>query len=440
MQLPGPRGRIRSTLCIVRNPNLWYHRWFEKYGDPFLVKALNGDVIVTASEANIKTIFSARPHTFGAFASATTRSLLGEGVILAMSGSAHLRERKLQLPPFHGSRMRAYGEQMIDVAERLSASMMGSERFLALDVGREISREVILRAVFGVEDVHEVHETATALHEFVDALHPLLFFTQRMHRSFLGRGPWARLQRVASVVDHLLYAQIRRRRALAAEGLEVGDDIMSMLLQARYEDGEQMHDRHLRDTLLTLLFAGHETTSVAIAWGLYHLYTHPNVLARLREELAGLDDPGPDAIAELPYLKAVCQETLRMHPVVPDVVRMLREDLELEGCTVPAGVGVAIPTCVVHSDPKIYPEPDTFRPERFLETKPGLWTWLPFGGGHRRCIGAAFAMYELALVLATIVRRYDFEVCERRPVVPKRRSVTMGPSTGVRMRRLRTIA
>ncbi|HFE45684.1 MAG TPA: cytochrome P450 [Nannocystis exedens] len=439
MQLPGPRGRTRPTLRIVRNPSLWYHRWLETYGDPFLVRALNGDVVVTASETNIKTIFTARPHVFGAFASETMRSLLGEGVILAMSGSAHLRERKLLLPPFHGARMRAYGEQIIGVAERLSASMMGSERFLALEVGREISREVILRAVFGVDDVHEVEETAVALSEYVDALHPLLFFSQRTHRSFLGRGPWARLQRRSTVVDHLLYAQIHRRRALAAKGLKVGDDIMSMLLQARYEDGEQMRDRHLRDTLLTLLFAGHETTSVAIAWGLYHLYTHPNVLTRLREELAGLGDPSPDEIAELPYLKAVCQETLRMHPVVPDVVRMVREELELDGCTVPAGIGISIPTCVVHSDPKIYPEPDRFRPERFLEAKPGMWSWLPFGGGHRRCIGAAFAMYELALVLATIVRRYDVEVCESRPVVPKRRSLTMGPSTGVRMRRVCTI-
>ncbi len=439
MLLPGPRGRIRSTLRIVRNPNLWYHRWFEKYGDPFLVHALNGDVVVTACEANIKTIFTARPHKYGAFAADALRSLLGEGVLLAMSGSAHLRERKLQMPPFHGARMRAYGEEMLGVAERTAESMMGTERFVALDVGREISREVILRAVFGVDDVHEVQEMAAALYEFVDALHPLLFFSRRMHRSFLGLGPWTRLQRVVAVVDRLLYAQIRRRRGLAAQGVEVGQDIMSMLLQARYEDGEQMHDSHLRDTLLTLLFAGHETTSVAIAWGLYHLYTHPNVLARLREELAGLSDPGPDEIAGLPYLKAICQETLRMHPIVPDVVRTLHEELEIEGCTVPPGVGIAVATCVVHSDPKIYPEPEKFRPERFIETKPGLWQWLPFGGGHRRCIGAAFAMYELALVLATIVRRYDFEVCEPGPVLQKRRSVTMGPSTGVRMRRVRTI-
>lgn len=433
---PGPRGRIRTTLRIARDPLHWYRRWRARYGDPFMVKALNGDVAVTAKPANIKAIFSARPSTFDPFAVAALRSLIGDGVILAMSGGTHLRERKLLTPPFHGARMRAYGQTMIDVAGRYADAKMGTAPFVALDVATEISRDVILRAVFGVDEGEGMAEIRDAIVTFSRLVHPVLFFSIKTHRSFFGRGPWARLQPAAAEFDRLIYAKIRERRALLDGGEAPREDIMSLLLSARYEDGEAMSERHLRDTLITLLFAGHETTAVAIAWALYHVYGDPAVLGRLRDELDALgDDPSPEAIADQPYLKAVCQETLRIHPVVPDVIRTVRDDFDLDGYTIPAGKGVAVAINVVHGDPEIYPEPERFKPERFIDDKPGLWTWIPFGGGHRRCIGAAFATYELALVLATIVQRYDLEVLEPEEPRLTRRNVTMGPSTGVRMRR-----
>ncbi|MEZ4384076.1 MAG: cytochrome P450 [Nannocystaceae bacterium] len=433
---PGPRGRIRTTLRIARDPLFWYQRWRARYGDPFMVKALNGDVAVTAKPANVKAIFSARPSCFDPFAAEALRSLIGDGVILAMSGGTHLRERKLLTPPFHGARMRAYGEAMIDVAARYADTKMGAAPFVALDVATEISRDVILRAVFGVDEGEGIEAIRGSIVRFSRLVHPLLFFSVKTHRPFFGFGPWARLQPAAEEFDRLIYAKIRERKARLERGEAPGEDIMSLLLSARYEDGEAMTERHLRDTLITLLFAGHETTAVSIAWALYHVYTDDAVLGRLRDELDGVDDDaGPEDLANLPYLKAVCQETLRIHPVVPDVIRTVRDDFELDGYTIPAGKCVAVAINVLHADPEIYPEPARFNPARFLDDKPGLWTWLPFGGGHRRCIGAAFASYELALVLATIVRRYDLEVLEPEPPKVTRRNVTMGPSTGVRMRR-----
>lgn len=426
----GPQGRILSTLRLVRDPRKWYGIWRERYGDPFLVHALNGDVVVTGQPDLIRQIYANRPENYDPFAVAPLRSLVGEHLILVLTGQAHARERKLLMPPFHGERMRAYGHVMAEVAQQHIERGMTREPFVALDVMNGISLEIIVRAVFGVEEDDAVQGFCNAILQFVEAMHPALFFSKALHRSFGGFGPWARLQPVAEHTDGLIFAELERRRSL---DLEAREDILSLMMTARYEDGTAMSDAQLRDELMALLFAGHETTALALSWALYHLHRHPDVLRKLRDELSAHEDAEPEALARLPYLKAVCNETLRLHPIVPDVVRILREPMQLGDYRLPAGMGVGAATCLVHDDPEHYPQPYTFDPERFVDQRYRPYVFMPFGGGHRRCIGAAFASFEMAQVHAAILRSGTFEP---RDVLPVRRNITMGPSTGVGMRRV----
>jgi cytochrome P450 len=301
--------------------------------------------------------------------------------------------------------------------------------FVFQDSAQAISLEIILRAIFGVEDDPAVDRFVSIVKKFVDVASPLVMFTKMLQHEFFGFGPWAKTQKALREWDALTAEQIRLRRAR-----EGGDDILGMMLAARYEDGERMSDDHVRDELVTLVFAGHETTALALSWAMYWLHRDRERLERLCGELdaAGGD---PEKIAASPYLDAVCSETLRLHPIVPDPLRMCAKPFTLRGWEIPAGVGVAAVSALAHIDPVVWPEPLKFRPERFLERTYKPWEYLPFGGGARRCIGAAFSVYEMKQVLAVAIGESEYELCEEREVVPVRRSVTMGPSTGVRLRR-----
>ncbi len=214
-----------------------------------------------------------------------------------------------------------------------------------------------------------------------------------------------------------------------------GDDIFSLLANAHYEDGSPITPEHLRDQLFTFLFAGHETTAIALAWALYHIHRNPEVLTRLHQELDQAPDDSPATLVSLPYLKAVVQETLRLYPIVTEVLRLLKEPMELGEYRVPAGHAVAAAAVLAHYQPDVYPEPELFKPERFLQRSFSPFEYMPFGGGHRRCVGAAFSTYEMQIVLGTICKRYRMEAVDE-SVVPVRRNVTMGPSTGINLRML----
>ena len=224
------------------------------------------------------------------------------------------------------------------------------------------------------------------------------------------------------------------REEIAARRDAPGEDILSLMLAARYDDGEAMTDPQIRDELLTLLAAGHETTAIALAWAMYWLHRDPAALERLRAELATLgDEPDPEAIAQLPYLEAVCNETLRLYPIVPLAPRTLRQPMTLGEHEIPAGVNVGACTVLVHRHPALYPDPDSFRPERWLARKFAAWEFTPFGGGIRRCIGAAFAVYEMKQVLAAILPRHRLRLADDAAIGPARRNITLGPRGGVRM-------
>jgi cytochrome P450 len=330
-----------------------------------------------------------------------------------------MAQRKLMLPPFHGRRMKAYRDLMAEVAAEEIESWPADRPARMRPRMQALTLEVILRAVFGVEE----RDRLSALRDRLRAALNVLSDRRRVF-FFVILGPhrarrYPPFRRMMEGVDALLYPEIEARRS--APDLETRDDILSLLLQARHEDGRPMSDRELRDELMTLLVAGHETTATALSWAVELLSRHPQALARLEEEVAA----GEDA-----YLDAVIKETLRLRPVIALVLRRLVEPMEIGGRLLPAGITVAPSIYLVHRNPEIYPEPERFRPERFLESPAGTYTWIPFGGGVRRCLGASFAEFEMAVVLKELVGRRQIKPVGDEPEHSVRSTITNVPDRG----------
>ncbi len=429
---PGPRGSWRPTLQLIRNPRAAMEGWVKSYGDPFLLTALNGPVVVTGREDLIRTIHGQDPNSYSPFATATVIPLMGNGSMLVLEGEPHRRERRLMMPMFHGDRMKAYGLTMQNIAlDKLSAYRKQAV-VPTLELMTDISLEVIVQTIFGGDDRELTEELMAASRKVVASANPLLFFSAKTHIGFFGWSPWDRWNSAKAELLRLLDRVIGNRQ----QSDSTKDDILSMLCSASYEDGQPISREHIHAELLTFLFAGHETTALSLTWAMYHLHRYPEVLTKLRQELDAL--PGDTAsTAAAPYLKAVVQETLRMHPIVTETLRKLKEPLELGGYSLPAGIAVAPATVLAHYNLATYPDADSFRPERFIERSFSPFEYMPFGGGHRRCIGAAFATYEMAMVLGTLLKRFEFELTDAKPVVPKRRNVTIGPSSSVPVRVIR---
>ncbi len=429
---PGPKIRLLQTAGYARDSYGYLIGMQRKYGDIFTVPTLNGTLVITGDPAHVQQIFGAEADTFTIFGGGSIEPVVGPNSVLLLHGAPHRRERKLLMPPFHGARMRAYGETIRGAALAAMNQWSRGQTFAMQGSTQWISLEVIVRAVFGVENPAHIEVLRAALIELVAATVPSLLFFPWLRRPWGGLSPFNRYDRALKRVEALIYGEIAARRAHTDEARE---DILSLLLAARDEAGEGMRQDELRDELLTLLFAGHETTGIALAWASYWLHRNPGVLERLRAEVDALgDSPDPEVIARLPYLDAVCNETLRLHPIVPDVPRMLARPLELGGYQLGPPLGVDAATILVHRRESLYPEPDLFRPDRFLERRFSPFEFFPFGGGHRRCIGAAFATYELKIVLATFLRHAHLELAEPGEVKVARRNVVIGPATGVRMR------
>ncbi len=427
----GPRFTPLQTFRFMRSPFHFVQDARTRYGDPFTAPLAFGDVVITAEPEGIREIFTADPALFLPLGAEILAPVLGDNSLLLLSGARHKRERKLLMPPFHGERMRAYGQLMAELTLRLVQGLKPGGTFRAQHLTQDISLEVIIRAVFGVQEAPRVQRFRDVLVDYLEAYTPLLMVAVPLRRSFGGRGPWARFQRHAAVLDGLLSEELASRR-----GHEAGHtDILSLLLTARDEAGQPMTDAELKSELLTLLAAGHETTAIGMAWTLYHLHREPEVLRKLLAELAPLGPtPEPEALARLPYLGAVCDEALRIHPILSVVGRITLAPFTLRGRELPPGTGVMAAICGVHFHPDIYPEPLRFRPERFLERKYSPFEYLPFGGGARRCIGAAFAQYEMRIVLGTLLAAYRFATAPGAPEEsPVRRNVTFGPRHGVQL-------
>jgi cytochrome P450 len=427
---PGPRSQLWSLIGYLRDPIGCMVPLARKYGDPFSFPG-KPPMVCTGDPAGIKAIYTAETDSFAPL-SKDMAVFLGRTSLLLIDGAEHRRLRKLMMPPFHGARMRAYGEAICHLAERHTAGWRPDQQVMAYEVAQQISLDVILQAVFGVSEPARKAALAGLLLELINGFSPLIVLLPSLRRQLGGVGPFAAFLRR----QRLLHEQLRTLIA-AARAAGPREDILSLLVEARDEDGQPMTDEEVMDQLILLVIAGHETTAISIAWALYALHRPENAAAveRLRAELWALG-PGPEAekLDKQPYLEAVCHETLRRFPLAPaPSPRRLLRPLELMGYTLPAGVGVSVAIGVAHFREDLYPEPLRFRPERFLERKFTPFEFMPFGGGARRCLGAALAGYEMRLVLGTVLRRFRLRLASLRPDTGKVRAANVGPAHGVRM-------
>ncbi len=429
----GLRGRFSAQLQAVRDPVGSAARWRREFSDPMTFPGMDGSMgIVTGSPEGIRAIFSAPADTFEPFSSEQLRVVLGDGSLLIQSGAEHRAMRKVLMPPFHGQRMRVYGKHIQALAEQQTRHFRPGRPFAAQELMHSISMQLIIQLVFGVTAPEQIPEVMRRVDAFRRAISPTLILPmifRFLRRDFWGFGPWATLQRAIFGMRGFLAAETRRCRQASVERA----DILSLLVAARYDDGSPLDDEAIFDQLRTLLLAGHSTTATALSWAFYFLAQEPEVRSRLRAELAALGpDPAPEAIAQAPYLDAVCQETLRIRPLVGSVARRLRSPLRLLGYDLPAGFSVHAFVLWAHTNPAVFPEPERFLPQRFLDRTYSPFEYLPFGGGHRRCIGAALALYEMKLVLSTLIQRYTFELTSNKPIrIVQRDSLT--PGTPIRM-------
>jgi len=419
-------SRAMMSVGFLVTPTKFFDACHASCGDWFTLRPQKDRVlVVTVDPDAVRQVFTGDPELLHAGAgNVVLAPVLGPGSVLLLDGSEHLRHRRMLLPPFHGAGMRRYGEAMDAIARRHISTWPRGKPFAVLPSMQAITLEVILRAVFGLERRDEIERIGGPLSAVLDQVGTrrnvvALGLTQGRNGPL---SPWRRFAAARARADALLHEEIHRRRA--ARDVADRDDIFSMLVAARDEQGAGLGDDELRDELMTLLVAGHETTATALAWTLERITRHPDVLGRLLEERRS----GGEA-----YLDAVIKETLRLRPVVPAVVRQLQQPMRFGDWDLPAGVHIAPSIYLLHRRADLYPDPTAFRPERFLERAPATYEWIPFGGGTRRCLGASFALFEMRTVLQAVL-----DDVELRPAVwpgegTQRRAITFAPSRGGRI-------
>lgn len=361
---------------------------------------------------------------------AVLRPIVGENSLLLLDGAEHLRQRKLLLPPLHGERMASYGKRMVSLTNDAIDRFPSHGAFPIHEHLQRVTLDVILRVVFGIEEGARMAEMRERIQDLMDIGTNTLLLFPAMQKHLFGLGPWPRFVKAKQALDDLLFDEIRRRQETGARG----DDILSLLLDAKDDDGRTLSPIELRDELLTLLVAGHETTATSLSWALRWVLESKSLLARLSREL---DDYGilpnldPEKIAEAPLLDATIREALRLQPVIPIVGRILQRPMRIGGYDIEQGQRVLVSIYLVHQRPELYPDPERFDPDRFLRQKFSPFEWLPFGGGIRRCIGMAFALYEMKMVLATLLARTSLRLPRFARVREVRRNITVAPSGGM---------
>jgi cytochrome P450 family 135 len=417
---PGPRLPVAvQTAAWMIRPWDFMERCAARYGDTFTLR-LAGEspwVIVSHPEA-VKEVFTAPPELLHAGeANSTVRPLVGRNSVMQLDEDAHREQRRLLMPPFRGNHLASYADTITAVAQAEIARWPRGKPVRLHPRMRALTLEVILRAVFGLSEGTRLDQLRA---ELVRMLTTGTSGPVFMLATLAPRGIRAAVARkLLRGVDRLLYAEIDERRR--ADHLDERGDVLSILLQARHEDGRPMSDVEIRDELMTLLVAGHETTATALAWAVERLVHHPNQLARLTEEIHA---------GEHEFCDAVVKETLRLRPVLSLVGRRLKAPMEIGGVRLPTGAMVVPSIYLMHRRADIYPDAEQFRPERFLEQRAGTYTWIPFGGGVRRCLGAAFAEYEMRIVLSTLFDSCTVRPINERPEPVRRRTITHVPGHG----------
>ncbi len=420
---PGPAvPPAVQTVSWLFRPIEFMDRCRRRHGDAFSVKfvGFQTPMVMVSDPDAIAALYKSRESGLPPGRTVALQPVMGPRSVLLLEGQEHLARRKLMVPAFHGERMRAFGPLVEEIVTGEIDGWPLEEPFAIHPRMRAVTLEVILRAVFGVSDEARLERLRTLLSGLLresssPALQLRVLIARRLGRS----GPLDDIRRTNDEVDEVLAAEIADRRA--DPGLEERSDILSQLMTSRFEDGSAMDDGELRDQLMTLLLAGHETTATALAWTFDLLLRNPAVLARLREELGADSDE---------YLRAVISESLRLRPVIPLAGRRLHSELPVNGYTLPAGTDVTPAIWLTHTRADVYPDPLAFRPDRFLDNPPKTYGWIPFGGGVRRCLGAAFAEFEMRVVLREVVGRCALRLARRGPERIARRNITFSPRHG----------
>ncbi|WP_019498127.1 cytochrome P450 [Pseudanabaena sp. PCC 6802] len=431
---------IWQTLHWLFDPVSYLESNHDRYPDLFISRGTGfADTVILVSHpqamqqilTNDRKQFSA-PKDFNLL----LIPVLGDRSLITIDGDRHKKRRQLVMPPFHGDRVRTYGDSIVRATEQVMDGLPKGRPFLARTAMQDISLQIIMETVFGMsagERYQQLKQVLAAIADlFISSFSTAFLFFPWLQRDLGGWSPWGKFIRLRQQIDALIYAEIaERRRNLDSNRT----DVLSLLISARDENGEPMTDEELHDELMTLLIAGHETTATAMAWLLYWAHRYPEVSTKLRQELASLGDrPEHVDISRLPYLTAVCQETLRVYPVAMlTFPRVVQEPVEMMGYQLEPGTVTMGCMYLTHQREDLYPNHTQFRPERFLERQYSPYEFIPFGSGTRRCIGEALAMFEMKLVLATVLSRYQLKLLDSHPEVPRRRGVTLAPARGVRM-------
>jgi len=404
------------------------HDWLRNtHGDLAAMHFQGRDHIMVLTPESAREVFTQDPGLYDAFWKESFAGMNGQDSLWVLIGERHRKERNLFAPAVHASHYRAYGETIRRIARARFDAWQPGASVKAIETTLNISLDVIMRLVFGVEEGTAMQQGRKLIHALTHSAHPLIVFYPKLQR------PWFPLWNSYVRAKQALYAWMRALLETRRAGGRDEGDVMGVLMKARDENGRPFRDEHICNELLSVLTAGQMTTAVALAWALYELGSHPEVVAKLRAELdaAGLD-PDPSLVLSLPYLDAISKETVRLHPILAECARVPMEPLEILGRSVQPGQALVVSIVSIHHDPATYPEPDTFRPERFLERKYDIYEFLPFGGGHRRCMGAGLAEYTIRLALAEVVQHWDFETVGVDKDI--RHDLAMGPKYGVPLR------
>ena len=434
---------------LMRNWRRFQFLWFplqyidnrsRRYGDISQIKYPKSAPFVTVSNPEaIKEIFTASPEQFDV--GKTNRGLsflVGDNSLFLLDGKEHQRRRRLLMPSFHSESLQVYSHQIVSITETLTDRWQVGKPFRVRPFIQEITLRVILRIVFGLdsgERYERIRKLISSLLEGISSpLSSSLIFFRSLQQDWGPLSPWGRFLRLKQQVKQLLYDEIRERRnSIASEKSSSGQDILSLLMLAKDEQGQGMTDEELHDELITLLFSGHETTASALVWALYWIHYLPEVYDKLQFEL---ETKGADQseIVNLPYLNAVVSETLRIYPIALGTFpRILKSSMSLIGYDFEPGTNLMVSIYALHQREDLYPEPKRFRPERFLQRQYTPYEYIPFGGGSRRCLGSALAQLEIKLVIATILSRFQLALTSDRSVMPVRRGLTMAPPGNLKM-------
>lgn len=437
MTLNGPQSSpLLQLLNWIFRPLEFLEECDRAYGDMFNLNLMGlPPFTVVGNPQGIEEILSVDAKKFDVGrTNELAAGLLGDNSLVLLDGEPHRRQRKLMMPPFHGEKVKSYAQTICQITDKVTSRWQEKQTFVAQKAMQDITLETILHVVFGLSEGERYQQIKPPLIELLDAtgspLKASVIFLPFLQLDLGKWSPWGKVVRRRQKIYDLLQAEIEERRANPESS---GNDVLSLMMSAKDKQGEGLSDIELKDQMMTLLVAGHETTATALSWALYWIHKLPEVKQKLLAELDSLaPDADPLAISRLSYLTAVCNETLRIYPVAfIAFLRFAKSPIEVMGHQFEAESMLAPMIYLTHHREDLYPEPKQFKPERFLERQYSTYEFLPFGGGNRRCIGYALALLEMKLVLAKILTKWDLNLTSDRSIRPKRRGATIAPDNGV---------